>query len=66
MLVHLGYRHPQGGVHDDSICRMVSYSAKLLFEKCGRIVPTLPIATLVRVNDVRAEEEVEELEPVFS
>ena len=66
MFVHLGYRHLQGGVRDVSICRMVPYSAKQLFENCGRIVPTLPTATLESVNDVRAEEEVEELEPVLS
>ena len=29
-------------------------------------MPTLPTATLESVNDVRAEEEVEELEPVLS
>ena len=66
MFVHLGYRHPQGGVRDVSICRMVPRSAKQLFENCGGIVPTLPTATLESVNDVRAEEEVEELEPVLS
>ena len=68
MLAHLGYRHPQGGVRDVSICRMVPRSAKQLFENCGGIVPTLPTATLKSVNDVRAEEEVEEveeLEPVL-
>ena len=45
---------------------MVPRSAKQLFENCGGIVPTLPTATLESVNDVRAEEEVEELEPVLS
>ena len=29
-------------------------------------MPTLPTATLERVSDVRAEEEVEKLEPVLS
>ena len=62
----VGYRHPQGGVRDVSICRMVPRSAKQLFENCGGIVPTLPPVTLESVNDVRAEEEVEELEPVLS
>ena len=66
MFAHLGYRHPQRGVRDVSICRMVPRSAKQLFENCGRTVPTLPTATLESVNDVRAEEEVEELEPVLS
>ena len=66
MFAHLGYRHPQGGVRDVSICRMVPRSAKQLFENCGGIVPTLPTATLESINDVRAEEEVEELEPVLS
>ena len=66
MFVHLGYRHPQGGVRDVSICRMVPCSAKQLFENCGGTVPTLPTATLESVNDVCAEEEVEELEPVLS
>ena len=28
MFAHLGYRHPQGGVRDVSICRMVPRSAK--------------------------------------
>ena len=66
MLVQLGYRHPQGGVRDVSICKMVPRSAKQLFENCGGTVPTLPIATLESVSDVCAEEEVEELEPVLS
>ena len=66
MLAHLGYRHPQGGVRDVSICRMVPCSAKQLFENCGGTVPTLPTATLESVNDVRVEEEVEELEPILS
>ena len=66
MFAHLGYRHPQGGVRDDSICRMVPCSAKQLFENCEGTMPTLPTATLESVNDVRAEEEVEELEPVLS
>ena len=66
MLAHLDYRHPQGGVRDVSICKMVPYLAKQLFENCGGTVPTLPIATLESVNDIRAEEEVEELEPVPS
>ena len=66
MLAHLGYRHPQGGIGDVSIYRMVPRSAKQLFENCGRTVPTLPTATLESINDVRAEEEVEELEPVLS
>ena len=66
MFAHLGYRHPQGGVRDVSICRMVPRSAKQLFENCGGTVPTLPTATLESVNDVRAKEEVEELEPVLS
>ena len=58
MLAHLGYKHPQGGICDVSICKMVPSSAKQLFENCGRTVPILPTATLERVNDVRAEEEV--------
>ena len=66
VLAQLGYRHLQGGVRDVSICRMVPCSAKQLFENCGRTVPTLPTATLESLNDVRAEEEVEELEPVLS
>ena len=66
MLVHLGYRNPQGGVRDVSICKMVSCSAKQLFENCRGTVPTLPTTTLESVNDIRAEEEVEELEPVLS
>ena len=66
MLAHLGYRHPQGGIRDVSIWRMVPRSAKQLFENCGGTVPTLPSATLESVNDVSAEEEVEELEPILS
>ena len=66
MLVHLGYRHPQGGVRHVSICTMVPRLVKQLFENCGGIVPTLPTATLESVNDVCAEEEVEELKPVLS
>ena len=66
MFAHLGYRHPQGGVRDVSICRMVPRSAKQLFENYGGTVPTLPTTTLESVNDVRAKEEVEELEPVLS
>ena len=66
IFAHLGYRHPQGGVCDVSICRMVPRSAKQLFKNCGGTLPTLPTATLESVNDVRAEEEVEELEPVLS
>ena len=66
MLAHLGYIHPQGGIRDVSICRMVPRSTKQLFENCGGTVPTLPTATLESVNDVRADEEVEELEPVLS
>ena len=66
MFTHLGYRHPQGGVCDVSICRMVPRLAKQLFENCEGTVPTLPTATLESVVDVRAEEKVEELEPVLS
>ena len=66
MLAHLGYKHPQGGVRDVSICRMVLRSAKQLFENCRGIVPILPTATLESINDVRAEEEVKELEPILS
>ena len=66
MFTNLGYKHPQGGVRDVSICRMVPRSAKQLFENCGGTVPTLPTATLENVNDVCAEEEVKELEPVLS
>ena len=66
MLAHLSYRHPQGGVRDVSICKMVPRLAKQLYENCRGTVPTLPAATLESVNDVRAEEEVEELEPVLS
>ena len=66
MLAYLGYRHLQGGVRDVSICRMVPCLAKQLFENCRGIVPTLPTTTLESVNDVRAEDEVEELEPVLS
>ena len=66
MLAHLGCRHPQGGVRNVSICGMVPCSAKQLFKNCGGTMPTLPTATLESVNDVRTEEEVEELEPVLS
>ena len=66
MLAHLGYRHPQGGIRDVSICKMIHRSAKQLFENYGGTMPTLPTARLENVNDVRAEEEVEELEPVLS
>ena len=66
MLAHLGYRSPQGGVRDVSICKMVSRPAKQLFENCEGTVPTLPTATLESVNDVCTEEEVEELESVLS
>ena len=66
MFAHLGYRHPQGGIRDVSICRMVPRSAKQLFENCEGTVSILPTATLESVNDVRAKEEVEELEPVLS
>ena len=66
MLAHLGYRHPQGGVRDVSICRMVPRSTKQLFENCGGTVPTLPTAILESVNDVRPKKEVEESEPVLS
>ena len=66
MLAHLGYSYPQGGVHDVSICRMVPCSAKQLFENCEGMVPTLLTATLESINDVRVEEEVEELEPILS
>ena len=65
MFTHLGYSHPQG-IRDVSICRMVPRSTKQLFENCEGIVPTLPTTTLESVNDARAEEEVEELEPVLS
>ena len=64
--MHLSYRHPQGGVRDVSIYKMVLRSTKQLFENCGGTVPTLLIATLESVNDVRKEEEVEELEPIPS
>ena len=66
MFVHLGYRHSQGGVCDVSICRMVPRSAKQFFENCRGTMPTFPTATLESINDIRAEEEVEELEPVLS
>ena len=56
MLAHLGYRHPQGGVCDVSICKMVPCSAKQLSENCGGTVPTLPTAIIENVNDVRVEE----------
>ena len=45
---------------------MVPRSAKQLFKNCGGIVPTLPTVTLESVDDVRVEEEMEELEPVLS
>ena len=66
MLAHLGYRSPQGGVRDVSICKMVLRPTKQLFENCGGTVPTLPTATLESINNVRREEEIEELEPVLS
>ena len=66
MLAHLGYRNPQGGVHDVSICKMVRRPTKQLFENCRGTVPTLPTTTLESVNDVRTAKEVEELEPVLS
>ena len=66
MFAHLGYRHPQRGVRDVSICRMVPCLAKQFFENCGGTVPTLPTTTLESVNDVRAEDDVEELELVLS
>ena len=66
MLAHLGYRHPQGGVRDVLICRMVLCLAKQLFGNCRGTVPTLPTATLESVNDVLIKEKVEELEPVLS
>ena len=66
MFAHLGYRHLQEGITDVSICRMVPRLAKQLFEDCGGTVPTLRPTTLESVNDVRAEEEVGELEPVLS
>ena len=66
MLMHLGYRNPQRGIRDVSICKMILRPAKQLFENCGGIVPTLPNAILESINNVRTEEEVEELEPVLS
>ena len=66
MLARLGYRHPQGGVRDVSICKMVPRSTKQLFENCEGTVPILPTATLESVNDVRTKEKVEELELVLS
>ena len=66
MFAHLGYRHLQRSVRDVSICRMVPRSAKQLFENCGGTVPTLLTTTLESIHDVRAEEEMEELEPVLS
>ena len=66
MLAHLGYRSPQGGVRDVSICKMVPHPTKQLFENCGGMVPTLPTTTLESVNNARTEEEVEELEPILS
>ena len=66
MLAHLGYRSPQGGVRDVSICKMILRPAKQLFENCGGTMPMLPIATLESVNEVCTEEEVEDLEPVLS
>ena len=45
---------------------MVHRLAKQLFEDCRGTVLTLPTATLKSVNDVRVEDEVEELEPVLS
>ena len=66
MLAHLGYRSPQGGVHDVSICKMVPHLEKQLFENCRGTVSTLPNAILESVIDVCIEEEVEELEPVLS
>ena len=66
MLAHLDYRSPQGGVHDVSICKMVPRPTKQLFENCGGMVPTLPNTILESVNNVRTEEEVEDLELVLS
>ena len=66
MLAHLGYRSPQGGVRDVSICKMISRTAKQLFENYGGTVLTLPNAILESVNDVHIEEEVEEFEKVLS
>ena len=66
MLAHLGYRSSQGGVRDVSICKMVPRPTKQLFENCRRTVSTLPNAILKSVNNVRTEEEVEDLKPVLS
>ena len=55
MLAHLGYRSPQGGVRDVSICKMVPCLAKQLFEDCGGMVLILPNAILESVNDVYIE-----------
>ena len=66
MLAYLGYRSPQGGIRDVSICKMVPCPTKQLFENCGGTMSTLPNTTLERVNDVRIEEEVEELKLVLS
>ena len=66
MLVHLGYRNPQGGIYDVSICKMVLCPTKQLFENCRATMSTLPTATLESVNDVHTKEEMEELDPVLS
>ena len=66
VLAHLGYKSPQGGVCDVSICKMVPCPTKQLFENCGGTVPILPTATLESVNNVRTKEKVEELEPILS
>ena len=66
MLAHLDYRSLQGGVRAVSIRKMVLCPAKQLFKNCRGIVPTLPNAILESVNDVRIEENVEELEPILS
>ena len=66
MLAHLGYRSPQRGVRDVSICKMVPRLEKQLFENCGGTVPTLPTAKIKSLNNICTKEEVEELEPVLS
>ena len=62
MLAHLGYKSPQGGLHDVSFCKMVLCPAKQLSENCGETVPKV---ILKSINDVHIEE-VEELEPDLS
>jgi hypothetical protein len=67
MLAHLGYKAPQAGVRDVSICPLVPPAVRRMFQSCGGQVPTMADANMVVLNNTpMIEDEENSLEPLLS